>query len=55
MANGLEVRTFVDSTERKKAGEKALEKTHILQTTLESMGQGLTIYDADWSLVSFNA
>jgi PAS domain S-box-containing protein len=55
MANGLEVRTFLDITEQKRAEHEALEKARILQTTLDSMGQGLTMYDADWNLVSYNS
>lgn len=55
MANGLEVRTFLDITERKLAEREVIEKAQILQTTLESMGQGLTMYDADWNLVSYNS
>jgi PAS domain S-box-containing protein len=55
MANGLEVRTFLDITEQKRAEHEAVEKANILQTTLESMGQGLTMYDEDWNLVSFNS
>ena len=55
MPNGMEVRTFLDITERKRAEHEVAEKAGILQTTLESMGQGLTMYDADWKLVSFNS
>ena len=55
MPNGLEVRTFLDITERKRAEQEAIDKARILQTTLESMGQGLTMYDADWNLVSYNS
>jgi PAS domain S-box-containing protein len=55
MPNGMEVRTFLDITERKSAEESALEKARLLETTLESMGQGLTMYDADWKLVSYNS
>ncbi len=55
MPNGMEVRTFTDITERKRAEQEVNEKARILQTTLESMGQGLTMYDADWNLVSFNS
>ena len=55
MPNGLEVRTFLDITERKLAEQEAIDKAGKLQTTLESMGQGLTMYDADWNLVSYNS
>ena len=55
MPNGMEVRTFLDITEQKRAEQEAIEKARILQTTLESMGQGLTMYDADWNLVSYNS
>ena len=55
MSNGMEVRTFLDITEQRRAEHEAIEKARILQTTLESMGQGLTMYDADWNLVSFNS
>jgi PAS domain S-box-containing protein len=55
MPSGMEVRTFLDITEQKQAEQEAIEKARILQTTLESMGQGLTMYDADWNLVSYNS
>jgi PAS domain S-box-containing protein len=55
MPNGMEVRTFLDITEQKRAEQEAVEKARILRTTLDSMGQGLTMYDADWNLVSYNS
>ena len=44
-----------DITDRKRAEHEAVEKARILETTLESMGQGLTMFDVDWKLVSYNA
>ncbi|MDP6346625.1 MAG: PAS-domain containing protein, partial [Alphaproteobacteria bacterium] len=59
--DGGNVSIFVDVTERKRneiararAEQEALEKTRILELTLTNMGQGLTMYDADWKLVSHN-
>ncbi len=39
---------------RERAELEALEKTRILQQTLDNMGQGLTMFDGDWNLVSHN-
>ena len=43
-----------DITDRKRAEQEALEQTRILELTLQSMGQGLTMYDSEWNLVSYN-
>ncbi len=53
-AAGGTVTVATNITELKRAEREALEKTRILELTLESMGQGLTMYDADWNLVSYN-
>jgi len=43
-----------DVTERKRAEAAAAEQSRLLNLTLESMGQGITMYDADWRLVTYN-
>jgi two-component system sensor kinase FixL len=54
MPVGGYVSTFTDITERKKAEEEIAEKSALLETTLESMSQGITVYDADHRLIAFN-
>ena len=44
-----------DVTDRKRIEQEALEQNRLLQLTLESMGQGLTMYDGEWNLVMSNA
>ena len=63
---GAVVAAFNEMQERQKAYERELEqardlleqrveeRTRILELTLENIGQGLTMYDADWNLVSYN-
>ncbi|MCH8196980.1 MAG: PAS-domain containing protein [Proteobacteria bacterium] len=46
--------TFTDITERKKAEEEIAEKSALIETTLESMSQGITVYDANHGLIAFN-
>ena len=36
------------------AEREATEKANLLELTLQSMGQGLTMYDGDWNLVTYN-
>jgi PAS domain S-box-containing protein len=48
------VSTFVDMTERKKAEQEIAEKSTLLETTFETMSQGLIVYDADFKLAAFN-
>jgi len=43
-----------DITERKKAEKALAEQTELLNLTMENMGQGITMYDADWTLVTYN-
>ncbi len=43
-----------DVTERKRAEEELTEKSGLLETTLENMGQGICVYNADFKLVAFN-
>ncbi|MCH9050334.1 MAG: PAS-domain containing protein [Proteobacteria bacterium] len=54
MPNGGWVSTYTDITERKKAQDEIAEKSAVLETTLESMSQGITVYDADHRLIAFN-
>ncbi|MCH7778633.1 MAG: PAS-domain containing protein, partial [Gemmatimonadetes bacterium] len=44
----------VDITERRRAEEEIAEKSTLLETTFESMSQGLSVFDADLKLVAFN-
>ncbi|MCH8090947.1 MAG: PAS-domain containing protein [Proteobacteria bacterium] len=54
MPDGGYVTTLTDVTERRKAENEIAEKTALLETTLESMSQGITVYDADHGLIAFN-
>ena len=36
------------------AERETLEKARILEQTLENLGQGLTMFDSEWNLVTFN-
>ena len=48
------VATFIDMTEHKKAEREITENSALLETTLESMSRGITVYDADHRLIAFN-
>ncbi|MGF1526061.1 MAG: PAS-domain containing protein [Candidatus Competibacterales bacterium] len=54
LPDGREVRTFLDITSQKRAEHEALQKARLLESTLEHMGQGLTMFDGDWRLVVSN-
>ena len=54
MPDGGYVTTLTDVSERRKAENEIAEKTALLETTLESMSQGITVYDADHGLIAFN-
>ena len=54
LPDGGFVTTLTDITERKKAEEEIAEKSALLETTFESMSQGMTVYDADLKLIGFN-
>ncbi|MFQ5916033.1 MAG: PAS-domain containing protein, partial [Nitrospinota bacterium] len=41
------ITTFTDITERKRAEEALAEKSALLETTFENMGQGICVFDAD--------
>ncbi len=45
----------LDVTERILAERDAREKKRILELILENMAQGLTMYDGEWNLVTYNA
>jgi PAS domain S-box-containing protein len=49
------VTTYTDVTERKRSEEKITAQTVLLETTLESMDQGITSFDGDLKLVAFNS
>ena len=54
MPDGGYVTTLTDITERKKAEREIAEKSALLETTFESMSQGISVYDADLKLVAYN-
>ena len=45
---------FKNIAERKRTEGELAEKTVVLETTLENMSQGISVYDADLKLVAFN-
>ena len=54
LPDGGFVTTLTDITERKKAEDEVAEKSALLETTFESMSQGIVAYDGDLKLVAFN-
>ena len=54
LPGGGYVTTFTDITERKRANAELAEKSRVLETTFESMSQGIAVYDAKLCLVAFN-
>ncbi|MBT3793115.1 MAG: response regulator [Rhodospirillales bacterium] len=55
MADGGFITTYTDITERKKAAQHTLEQSLILRTTFENMDQGISVYDAQHTLLAANA
>ena len=45
---------FKNIAERKRTEGELAEKSAVLETTLENMSQGISVYDADLKLVAFN-
>ena len=45
---------FKNISDRKRTEGELAEKTVVLETTLENMSQGISVYDADLKLVAFN-
>ena len=45
---------LVDITDHKRAETELAEKSAVLETTLENMSQGISVYDANLKLVAFN-
>ncbi|MCH8092635.1 MAG: PAS-domain containing protein [Proteobacteria bacterium] len=45
---------FKNIAKRKRTENELAEKTVVLETTLENMSQGISVYDADLKLVAFN-
>jgi signal transduction histidine kinase/CheY-like chemotaxis protein/HPt (histidine-containing phosphotransfer) domain-containing protein len=54
LESGHEIRTFLDITDQKLAEDEAIAHAVILQHTLDNMGQGLTVYDSEWNLRTYN-
>ena len=54
MPGGGFVATITDITERKRAEEEIAEKSTLLETTLEKMSHGITVYDRNLNLLTFN-
>ena len=54
MPDGGQVTTYTDITERKKAEAELAEKSALLEGTFQNMVQGIAVYGADHTLVSFN-
>jgi PAS domain-containing protein len=54
MPDGGDVTTLTDITERKEAEQEIATKSALLETTFESMSQGIVVYDADRRLAAFN-
>ncbi|MDX1485042.1 MAG: PAS-domain containing protein [Alphaproteobacteria bacterium] len=54
MPDGGFVATYTDITERKELEREAAEKTHLLEATLQNMGQGIAVFDAAHDLIAFN-
>ncbi|MEM7406319.1 MAG: response regulator [Pseudomonadota bacterium] len=46
------LRQLID--ERERAEREAVTKTRMLEQTLDNMGQGLTMYDGEWRLITHN-
>jgi signal transduction histidine kinase/CheY-like chemotaxis protein len=54
MPSGGHLGTITDITEMVERQKQLAEKTALLQTTLDSISQGLRVYDRDWKLVVWN-
>ncbi len=54
MPDGGAVVTYTDITARKRVREELVQKSALLETTLESMSHGITVHDADGRLIAFN-
>lgn len=48
------VRTYTDITERRRAEREIAQKTELLRITLENMGQGIALFDADLHVITYN-
>ncbi len=54
LPDGGYVSTHTDITERKRAEEEIAEKSALLDTTFETMSQGIAAFNADLRLTAFN-
>jgi PAS domain-containing protein len=54
LPDGGYVSTYTDITDRKKAEQEVARKSALLETTLESMSQGIVAFDGDLKVVAFN-
>ncbi|RED54244.1 response regulator [Aestuariispira insulae] len=52
--NGAWVRVLTDISQQKISEDEQNDRMNQLELTLENMGQGLTVYDSYWRLVSYN-
>ncbi|MCH7778074.1 MAG: PAS-domain containing protein, partial [Gemmatimonadetes bacterium] len=54
MPDGRSVTSYTDITQLRMAEQEIAEKSALLETTFESMSQGIRVFDADLRLVAFN-
>jgi PAS domain S-box-containing protein len=54
MPDGGFFATVTDITDRKRAREELAAKSALLETTIDTMAQGVIVYDSDECLISFN-
>ncbi len=54
MPGGGHVTTYTDITERKRAEQKIVETSILLEKTFQNMSQGISVFDADLKLVAYN-
>jgi PAS domain S-box-containing protein len=55
MSGGGFITTYTDITEHKLAEQEVVDKSRLLEATFQGMTQGIAVYDADQTLVAFNA
>jgi PAS domain S-box-containing protein len=55
LPGGGYIRTFVDTTERKRAEQKQAEQAALLDRIMQNIDQGIVVIDADDRMVAFNS